>query len=75
MIPSAGDTKNTTAVSYAGIGAEDVVKSRIMDATSWAGTVGVQAEKDGFSFGLHYGLQASAHETDQSVGMGFSWKF
>lgn len=75
VIPSAGDTKNTTAVSYAGIGAEDVVKSRIMDATSWAGTVGVQAEKDGFSFGLHYGLQASAHETDQSVGMGFSWKF
>ena len=75
VIPAAGEKKNTTKVSYAGIGALDSVNTRIMDSTSWAGTVGVQAEKGNFALGLNYGVQASTHETDQSVSVGISWKF
>ena len=37
--------------------------------------VGVQAEKGNFALGLNYGIQASSHETDQNVNVGFSWKF
>ena len=46
-----------------------------MDSTSWAGTLGVQAEKGNLALGLNYGLQASSRETDQSVSVGISWKF
>ena len=75
VIPAAGEKKNTTKVSYAGIGALDSVNTRIMDSTSWAGTLGVQAEKGNFALGLNYGVQASTHETDQSVSVGLTWKF
>lgn len=75
VIPAAGEKKNTSKVSYAGLNAVDSVNTRIMDSTSWAGMVGVQAEKGNFALGLNYGVQASSHETDQSVSIGFSWKF
>ena len=75
VIPAAGEKKNTTKVSYSGINAVDGVNTRIMDSTSWSGMVGVQAEKGNFALGLNYGIQASSHETDQNVNVGFSWKF
>ena len=45
VIPAAGEKKNTTKVFHSGINAVDGVNTRIMDSTSWAGTVGIQAEK------------------------------
>ncbi len=75
VIPAAGDRKNTTKVSYAGINAVDGVSTRIMDSTSFSGMVGLQAEKGSLALGLNYGVQASRHETDQRVNMGVSWKF
>ena len=75
VIPAAGEKKNTTKVSYSGVNAVDSVNTRIMDSTSWSGMVGVQAEKGNFALGLNYGIQASSHETDQNVNVGFSWKF
>ena len=75
VIPAAGDKHSTTKVSYAGTHVADSVNTRIMDSTSWAGTVGVQAEKGNFALGLNYGMQASKHESDQSVNVGISWKF
>ena len=75
VIPAAGEKNHTTKVSYSGIRATDSVNTRIMDSTSWAGTLGVQAEKGNLALGLNYGLQASSRETDQSVSVGISWKF
>ena len=75
VIPAAGEKKNTTKVSYTGIGSMDSVNTRIMDSTSWAGMVGVQAEKGNFALGLNYGIQASSHETDQGVRLTLGWKF
>ena len=75
VIPAAGDKSSTTKVSYAGTHAADSVSTRIMDSMSWEGTVGVQAEKGSFALGLNYGVQASKHESDQSVNVGIRWKF
>ena len=75
VIPAAGDRNHTTKVSWAGIHATDSVNSRIMDATSFSGMIGLQAEKGNLALGLNYGVQASRHETDQRVNMGISWKF
>ena len=75
VIPAAGEKKNTTKVSYAGISAMDSVSTRIMDSTSVSGMLGIQAEKGNLAFGLNYGVQASRHETDQRVNVGISWKF
>ena len=75
VIPVAGEKKNTTRVSYAGIDAMDCISTRIMDSTSFSGMAGLQAEKGNLALGLHYGVQASRHETDQRVSVGISWKF
>ncbi|WP_446425161.1 autotransporter domain-containing protein [Mailhella sp.] len=75
VIPAAGDKKANTKVRFSGIDAVDGVNSRIMDSTSWAGTIGVQAEKGDFTLGLNYGVQASSNETDQNVQLKLGWKF
>ncbi|WP_458399234.1 autotransporter domain-containing protein [Mailhella sp.] len=75
VIPAAGDKKAETTVRFTGVDAVDGVNTRVMDSTSWAGTVGVQAEKGSMTFGLNYGVQASSNETDQSIQVKFGWKF
>ena len=45
VIPAAGEKKHTTKVSYTGISSMDSVNTRIMDSTSWASMVGLQALK------------------------------
>ncbi|WP_458400763.1 autotransporter domain-containing protein [Mailhella sp.] len=75
VIPAAGDKKATTKVNFSGLDAWDSVNTRVMDSTSWAGTIGVQAEKGNMTFGLNYGVQASSNETDQNIQVKFGWKF
>jgi len=75
VIPAAGDKKAETKVRFEGINAWDSVNTRVMDSTSWAGTIGVQAEKGNMTFGLNYGVQASSNETDQNIQVKFGWKF
>ena len=75
VIPAAGDKKVSTKVSFSGIDAADSVNTRIMDSTSWAGMLGIQAEKGNLALGLNYGVQASRHETDQKVQFNIGWKF
>ncbi|MBR6673323.1 MAG: autotransporter outer membrane beta-barrel domain-containing protein, partial [Mailhella sp.] len=75
IIPAAGDKKATTKVNFSGLDAWDSVNTRVMDSTSWAGTIGVQAEKGNMTFGLNYGVQASSNETDQNIQVKFGWKF
>ena len=75
VIPAAGEKKAFTKVHFSGVDAMDSMNTRIMDSTSWAGMVGVQAEKGNLSLGLNYGVQASSHETDQGVRFTLGWKF
>ena len=58
-----------------GVGASDTVTSRIMDATTVDGTLGLEVAKDNLSFGLNYGVQASEHRTGQGVNLSFTYKF
>ena len=75
VIPAVGDKDMNSKLRFSGVDAVDSFDSRIMDSTSWAATVGVQAEKGKFTFGLNYGVQASSHETDQNVQVKLGWKF
>ena len=75
VIPAAGEKKAFTRVHFSGVDAVDGINTRIMDSTSWAGMVGLQAEKGNLSLGLNYGVQASSHETDQGVRFTLGWKF
>jgi len=75
VIPAAGEKDAHTKVNFSGMDAWDSVNTRIMDSTSWSGTVGVQAEKGNFSLGLNYGVQASSNETDQNIQLKLGWKF
>ena len=75
VIPAAREKKAFTRVRFSGVDAVDGISTRIMDSTSWAGMVGLQAEKGHLSLGLNYGVQASSHEPDQGVRFTLGWKF
>ena len=75
VVPATGDLKAKTRASVRGIGASDTVTSRIMDATTVDGTLGLEVAKDNLSFGLNYGVQASEHRTGQGVNLSFTYKF
>lgn len=75
FIPVAGDTDAVSRVTYAGVNASDSIDTRIMDASSWSGLVGLQAEKGNLTIGLNYSVQASYHETNQQVQLNLGWKF
>lgn len=75
VVPAIGDLKAKTRASVRGVGASDTVTSRIMDATTVDGTLGLEVAKDNLSFGLNYGVQASEHRTGQGVNLSFTYKF
>ena len=74
VIPAAGDKDTDGKVRFSGINASDSFTARMMDSMSRASTLGVQAEKGDFSFGLNYDVQASSHETDQNLQFRLGWK-
>ncbi|MBQ9105520.1 MAG: autotransporter domain-containing protein, partial [Mailhella sp.] len=75
FIPAVGDKDVETKVRFSGVNAVDSFDSRVMDSSSWAATMGVQAEKGDFTLGLNYGVQTSSHETDQNIQLKLGWKF
>ena len=75
FIPAVGDKDMSSKVRFSGVDAVDSFDARVMDSSSWAATLGVQAEKGKLTFGLNYGVQASSHETDQNVQVKLGWKF
>ena len=75
FIPAVGDRKACTSVTYTGVNASDSADTIIMDAVSWSGKAGLQAENGNFAFSLNYGVQASLNETNHQVNIGFTWKF
>ncbi len=57
------------------VAASDTVRSRIVDATAFDGSVGLELEKDNISLSLNCGVQASEHQTGQNVALSFTYKF
>lgn len=75
VVPSLGDVDATTRIRVSGISASDNITSRVMDRTSFDGTLGIDMQKGNMSFGLRYGLQKSSNQTDQAGMATFSYKF
>ena len=75
VVLAAGDKQARTQVNYSGLDTWDSSVTRMMDTTNWAGSFGIEAQKDNFTLGLNYHVQTSDHETNQSVYLNLSWKF
>lgn len=75
VIPASGDKHASTVVNFSGLNAWDNVYTRVMDRTSWAGTLGLQARKGHFTLGMNYGVQHASNETDQNVQVMLNWMF
>lgn len=75
IVPSTGDVDATTRIRVSGISALDTITSRVMDRTSFDGTLGVDMQKGNMTLGLRYGLQKSSNQTDQAGMATFSYKF
>lgn len=75
VIPAIGDKHSTTMVNFSGVNAWDNVSARVLDRTSWTGTLGVQAQKGNFTLSMNYGVQHASNETDQSVQVKLNWMF
>lgn len=75
IVPSTGDVDASTSIRVAGVSASDSITARVMDRTSFDGTLGVDMQKGNMTFGLRYGLQKSSNQTDQAGMATFIYRF
>lgn len=75
IIPTAGDKNATTRISVPGVGTSDAMVTEVMDSTSWAGTLGLDIQKDKTSFGLRLGYQKSSDANSKGAMLTFSRQF
>ena len=70
-----GDTTNGTKVTMAGVNGSAWSESRLADRSAFSARTGVQVQKENMTYGLHYDVQKSAHETSQAVAASVNVKF
>ncbi|MCZ4065906.1 autotransporter domain-containing protein [Oxalobacter aliiformigenes] len=64
---AAGDIRDKTEVSAAGLDATDSISTRIVDRTSIMAGIGLDVQKDNKSFGLHYNAMYSSRQMWQGL--------
>ncbi|WP_342755032.1 autotransporter outer membrane beta-barrel domain-containing protein [Pantoea sp. MBD-2R] len=74
-IVTTGDTTNGTRVTMAGVKGSAWSESRLADRSAFSARTGLQVQKENMSYGLHYDVQKSAHETSQAVAVSVNIKF
>lgn len=76
VIPAAGDIEARQDVKIPGIPGSAEMDSSIMDAFSGRASLGVEAKNEnGFSVGVNYSFQGSAHTADHGVQATFRYEF
>lgn len=75
FIATTGDTTHGTRVSMAGVNGSAWSESRLADRSAFSFSAGALLQKDSLTYGLHYDVQKSSHETAQAVSASFNLKF
>lgn len=75
FIATTGDTTHGTRVSMADVSGTGWSESRLADGSAFSFSTGAVLQKGDLTYGLHYDLQKSSHETAQAVSASFNIKF
>ncbi|WP_380184269.1 hypothetical protein [Kalamiella sp. sgz302252] len=75
FIATTGDTTKGTKVSMAGVNGNAWSESRLADGSAFSLSAGALLQKGSLTYGLHYDVQKSSHETAQAVSASFNMKF
>ncbi len=74
-IVTLGDTQNGTTVTMADVRGSARSEARLADRAAFSANTGILVQKDSMTYGLHYDVQKSAHETAQAVAASVNIKF
>lgn len=75
VIAVAGDKSATNTLHTVGIQSRDVISADIMDDTSFNGQAGMKFQKGNMTFGVGYSINASRHDTGQTVSASYKLAF
>ncbi|MDX6040965.1 autotransporter outer membrane beta-barrel domain-containing protein [Scandinavium lactucae] len=75
LVTVAGDRDSENRLHTVGIRSSDIISAEVMDETAFNGQLGVKVQKGNMAFGLGYNVNASQHNTDQTVSATWSLAF
>lgn len=75
VVAVTGDRESQNTLHTVGISASDTLRAEIMDDTAFNGQLGVKMQKDNMTFGVGYNVNASHHDTDQTMSATWSLNF
>lgn len=75
VIAVAGDKSAKNTLHTVGIQSRDVISADIMDDTSFNGQAGMKFQKGNMTFGVGYSINASRHDTGQTVSASYKLAF
>lgn len=75
LVQVAGDRNSKNRLHTVGIHTSDIISAEIMDDSGFNGQLGVVAQKNDMTLGIGYNINASQHNTDQTIGVSWSLAF
>lgn len=75
VVAVTGDRESQNTLHTVGIRGSDTVRAEIMDDTAFNGQLGVKMQKGNMTFGVGYHVNASHHDTDQTMSATWSLNF
>lgn len=75
VVAVTGDRESQNTLHTVGIRGSDTLRAEIMDDTAFNGQLGVKMQKGNMSFGVGYHVNASHHDTDQTMSATWSLNF
>ncbi|MEF9888328.1 autotransporter outer membrane beta-barrel domain-containing protein [Citrobacter sp.] len=75
VVAVTGDRESQNTLRTVGISSSDTIRAEIMDDTAFNGQLGVKMQKGNMTFGVGYNVNASQHDTDQTVSATWSLAF
>ncbi|QLA69331.1 autotransporter outer membrane beta-barrel domain-containing protein [Enterobacter pasteurii] len=75
VVAVSGDRESQNTLHTVGISASDTIRAEIMDDTAFNGQLGIKMQKRNMTFGVGYNVNASQHDTSQTVSATWSLAF
>ena len=75
VVAVTGDRESQNTLRTVGISGSDTIRAEIMDDTAFNGQLGVKIQKGTMTFGVGYNVNASQHDTNQTMSATWSLAF
>jgi len=75
VVAVTGDRESQNSLRTVGISGSDTLRAEVMDDTAFNGQLGVKMQKSDMTFGVGYNVNASQHDTNQTLSATWSLAF